>query len=168
MISRFFKFEIPKMGPCCVHCRMKWDDGAVCHSSIYEGPEGHWIRQDVCHLCQEYLLRNSEERFFWQARVAAKPKKEMPSFEPINKAIELLRCSLTDNRVSAGEAFVLALFLKRKKKLIEKKEIVSPSGEICVLYEDPCSDEAFAIPKLNLDSLEVEKIQQELKLKFSA
>lgn len=167
MISRFFKFEIPKINSVCTYCGKKWEEGAICYSSIYEESEGHWKRCDACESCQPQLSENAEDRFFWQSRIVPKTKKEAPPMEPIHKALEMLRCGLTDNALSAGEAFVLALFLKRKKKLIEKKEIHSSTGETCILYEDPCSEEAFAIPKINYESIEVQKIQDELKLKFS-
>ncbi len=172
-MNRFIKLEIPKMRPICLHCQTKWSQDMICNSFVYEDIEGKWIRQDACDLCWQAQSKKrgddpiSSERFYWKSKVNLKAKSDLPQIEQMDKPLELLRSLLsTANESSKGEAFVLALFLKRKKKLSERKEISQSDGETFILYEDLFSQEVFTVPKVSLNTLQVDKIQQELKLKI--
>jgi hypothetical protein len=84
------------------------------------------------------------------------------------RALCLLKEALTrEGADDQAEAFVLALYLARKRLLILRQELVTEDHIPRLLYEIPAVEEMLCVRKLALDDSQAKKIQQTLAIKFS-
>lgn len=138
---------------------------------IYENSEGGWLRRDICDGCwkeedkkAQFLAEKPEIYFLWKSKIPVVPPKSPADSTVVEKLFEMLRLALAgDSEVQQAEAFILAMLLKRKKKLIERKEFKPAGGVSCLLYEDTDTQEIFSVPKVGLEKLEVHKIQDQIQ-----
>lgn len=169
-VKSAFQIEIPKRGNLCHFGKELLVPGSDIYSTLREGAnEGSYERQDFCQSCWEKLLRenNSDFRISWRSRIPLKkgvsdlPKQRDARAMYLLK--EALKCNEADDH---AEAFILALYLARKRIIYFRQDLVLEDGHPASIYEIAETEEMLCIRKMSLSSLEVDKIQQRLARKF--
>lgn len=154
--------EIPRRKQTCFVGQEAFETGMEYYSLINEDDAGKWIRRDFCLDCWEkWKTENlTPHDSHWKSRVQAE-KKKMP-LDHNEKALELLREALQKSCTEdQQEAFILALYLARNKKLALRSQ-----DERWMVYEVLDTEEVLLVPKLNPAALPVEKIQASLTVKL--
>jgi len=114
------------------------------------------LNKDGCPFADGYITS-------WKGTVPEKIEKEDLFKNRDEKAAQLLKESLSDDREEKREnAFILSLYLARKRLLVLRKEIQDPKQQSVVIYEDPATEEIYPVPKLTLSSLDIPAIQKRL------
>ncbi len=151
--------DIPRRAPLCALGNEPLQEGAVYYSVL----EADLQRRDYCSLCWEKV---DHQNPFWKSKVlpkAASQKRQLVDFS--RYAFILLKEALSSG--NADEAFVLALYLARKRQLILRNEI-ERGGERFFLYEVAETEEMLAVKRLDLSTLQAEQVQDALSKKFSS
>lgn len=157
MTKPLFQLDLPKRKASCSSGQEPFTSGMEYFSLLQENETGNWIRQDFCHNCWDKMPK-PRPNSFWKSRIKSDKAIPLDMKEKAEAAKEYLRESLRRGSLEDLEdAFVLSVYLLRIKKLIT----CSQEGE-CVLYEDPASGELFQVPKLDLSTLQVDKVQKRL------
>ena len=167
-----FQIEIPRRAACCAQGGEPFQKGCEYYSTLVEGAdEGQYERRDYCLKCAvEMLKENAFEnvRSLWKSAI---PPQKVPSDLPKQReaqALVLLKEALSNHGADAyAEAFVLALYLARRRRIFLRQEITLQDGKNGLIYEVAETEEMLCIPKIALSDLQVEKIQSELAKKFS-
>lgn len=167
-----FQIEIPRRAACCCHGGEPLLKGCEYYSTLVEGThEGTYERRDYCLKCATQLIKEKafeNVRSLWKSAIP--PQKE-PSDLPKQReaqALILLKEALAGNdRASYAEAFVLALYLARRRRIFLRQEMRRADGQTTLFYEVADSEEMLCIPKIALSDLQVEIVQSELAKKFS-
>ena len=164
-----FQLEIPRRSNICSAGKEPLQTGMDYYSILDEDEEGNWSRQDFCAACWEKFARNealNNTLSHWKSKVPNKKASELPT-DRSERAFVLLKEALARNAPEdREEAFVLALFLARNKKLALREEAKHSDGNIYNIYEALATEEMLAVPKLDLSTLQVEKVQQVIAQKF--
>ncbi len=155
-----FQITIPRRSNRCA----KGDDPFVPSTSYYslveEGEKGELERRDYCEACWKGV--DKDGRTYWKGRVPE--KKERAKYADLSRdarALALLRDALKGESTQ-DEAFVLALYLQRQKKLLSRKVVKEQQ-----LYEVAGTEEMIAVPVIKLSSLQVETVQKQIAEKMS-
>jgi len=159
--------EIPKRAPCCTKNGEPLLQGCHYYSVLTRGEEeGTYLRQDYCEPCwQQMELRHGSS---WRSIVPpTKSVSELPK-QRDERALYLLKETLRDlDRSGAvAEAFVLALYLARRRRIVLRQEMAREGKLPLSIYEVIETEEMIGVPKMVLAELDVEKVQQELAVKF--
>lgn len=151
-----FILQIPKRAACCSHGKEPFKEGMEYYSIIKHEKENIYVRQDYCHNC----WRESKhiEKTYWKGKIQSKETVELKSSE--ERALAYLEEILT-HEDKKQEAFILALFLVRKKMLAYRKSI-----EGFDLYEKLANEEMIAIPKITISQLDIPFLQKSLAEKL--
>lgn len=157
--------EIPKRSAHCFDQKEPLTAGMDYVSVILNDESGEkFIRQDFCLPCwqkKEKQGLSSTYKSFWKGKVPpSKAEKQVP-FHP-DQLLEWLRQALQDS-TPAGQAraFVLALFLTRKKQLFLRQE-VKVQSKPALLFEVAETEEMLTVQKIDLTITQIASIQQEL------
>lgn len=160
--------EIPKRSTCCIKHGEPFLQGHHYYSRLIRGEEeGIYLRQDYCENCWKQL--DSPQGSSWKSMVPpAKTASELPK-QRDERAIYLLKETLRDlERPGAeAEAFVLALYLARRRRLVLRQELEREGKLPLLVYEEMQKEEMIGVPKVALAELDVEKVQQELASKMT-
>jgi hypothetical protein len=162
-----FVLEIPKRSTTCYKGKETLEPGEEYYSALLEDEtKPGYVRRDYCKKCWEDALKEEGKLFksSWKAKVP--PNTKVPKIKEnyFEKAFRLLRDSMDDPE-QHGEAFLLALFLARKKKLLLRQEI-NKDGKLYYLYENPATEEMLAVRKVDLTEIQQDKIQADMARKF--
>ncbi|MCE5317837.1 MAG: hypothetical protein LLG04_10855 [Parachlamydia sp.] len=163
------QIDIPRRAQVCALGNESLGEGTQYYSALEEGPDRQVQRRDYCAACWE-KVSSKGHRAFWKSKVLLKGcKKEAPKAVDFSRyAFLLLKEALhADTEESREEAFVLALYLARKRQLI-LRNIMDRGGEIYDLYEVVATEEMLAVKKMDLSTLKTEKVQDNLAKKFSS
>lgn len=165
-----FQLEIPRRSHKCAECQTTFEPGTEYTSSILEGQDDEsWQRLDFCVVCWDRGEKSRAlkgVRTYWKSRVPQR-KKILDSQEQNDRAFELLRDALSSGDDEAqAEAFVLSLFLVRKKVLLFRQELEKDQGTLFNIYESADTEEMICVPKISLSSFQIEKVQMELARKL--
>lgn len=168
-------FNIPKRGPCCSKGGEAFHPGTEYHSILLETSQNRYQRQDFCSVCwdsctREEILHLAKSHWKAQVIVSAKqndkallPKQEHVTDEQI---LLLLKTTLASEKdEDHAEAFVLALYLARKKILILRQQF-DQEAQTIFLYEIASTEEMLPIKKIPLSELQTAAIQQRLAAKL--
>lgn len=158
--------DIPRRGHYCALGNEPLKEGTIYYSLLEEG-ETDIVRRDYCPVCWEKISIKGQ-RAYWKSRVLPKKREAHKAVDFSHYAFLLLKEALHNNTEEAQEeAFVLALFLARKRQLHLRDEIEREAGERYFLYEVAATEEMLAVKKLDLSTLKTEKVQDNLAKKFS-
>lgn len=164
-----FQVVIPKRAQHCVLGQEPFEQGAEYHSILIEDPEQQngFQRKDYCVQCWEQTsIDLGEVHSCWTSSVKEKKEKEEFSRDRDTRAMELLRVALQEESETArAEAFVLALYLTRRRLLIWRQQRQQDAHPF-LLYEVAETEEILSIPRVELSSLQVEEIQKQLASKL--
>jgi hypothetical protein len=135
------------------------------YSVLIEGEEkGLYQRHDYCAPC--WTLMDVQAQYpkmisHWKSRVPAKKLVDELPKQRDARVLALLREAILQDK-SHDEAFVLALYLARKRLIALRQEMTLPDGKPASLYEVLETEDMLCVPRLALSELQVEKVQSSL------
>lgn len=166
-----FHIEIPKRSSICVQCKKSFFSGMEFHSLLKEGiEEGIYTRQDYCVFCWEKVSQQmtlEDIRTTWKSKVPAKKAISDLPRQRDARAMYLLKEALLHNYIeNVAEAFVLTMYLARKRLIYFRKDLILEDGQEASIYEVAQTEEMLCVRKVPLSTLHIDKIQSELASKF--
>lgn len=156
------KIQIPRRHTHCAKENEVFTSGMHYHSTLIESEEEGYQRKDYCLECWNSM--EEHEGINWASQV---PQNKGPDLRDLNrdqKALELLKFAQEED--NHKEAFILALYLVRKKKMQFREEMVHEDGETYSLYEVLATEEMIPVKKIALDDLPVLEVQAEIASKL--
>lgn len=169
MTSLPFLITIPKRNSQCTGHGETLSSGMTYYSLLVEAEEVT-KREDYCEGCWEATQKHqlSHMQTHWKSKIPPRSGKEKGSKTEEELALNLLKESLSEQGKEAqSEAFVLALFLARKRYLYLRQQLKQENGKVINLYEVATTEEMIPVQKITLSELDVKRIQERLALKFS-
>lgn len=158
--------EIPRRNRTCNKAEEPLAPGTIYYSILVEEGKGYQ-RQDFCKSCWEKEMREEwvpKASGHWKAQVPAKKNSDAASQKKEERALDLLKEALA-NKVEEemAEAFILALYLARRKWLILREEIKQSKEHSLLVYEVSETEEMIAVPRpKSLSQIQVGTIQAKL------
>lgn len=149
------KLEIPRRSRKCLKGEEELAPGMEYCSALTEAEEGNYLRHDYCINCWQGLSNDEKGHTHWRSKIPQKVEETLPK-DRDDRAMVLLKQLRT---TSPQEAFVLALFLVRRKRLIWRQE-VDPDGEKFDLYEEVGTEEMIPVKKIPLTDIEIATTQK--------
>jgi len=142
--------------------------GTAYFSVVNEDAQGEYVRTDYCPNCWKTVER-TEEAIHWKGKVPDKKKRlEYADLSRDERAMAVFKDTLSSaEKEHHEEAFVLSLFLARKRYLLPRKQL-RKEETLFQLYEVGSTEEMVAVPQIDLSDLEVEKVQKRLAEKMQA
>lgn len=162
-----FLIKIPRRSSLCCVGNEPFLPEMEYMSLLKEEKDHSYIRYDYCLTCWNKLDKQTlKNGIQWLSKLSP---KEMPRPKAIHtlaeKALILLR-ELLRTEENRDEAYVLTIFLERERSIVLRKEALQLDGKKILFYEILETDEAFAIPKIDLGTLSLEEIQKRLAAKL--
>lgn len=165
-----FSQIIPRRSPRCVQNQEVLVPGADYYSVISEDDNGAFVRKDFCVACWEASAKQEclkEAKGYWKSKVPAKQIEPQRSQNREILALDLLRQALTRNTPEdQAEAFILALYLVRKRMIYMRQQLQQADGQVVTFYEVADNEEMLAVRKFPLSQLEIVTLQQRLAEKL--
>lgn len=156
-----FQIQIPRRNQRCSECEKSFAEGEKILSTLQE-EKGGWIRKDGCINC----VSPNNEGIRWISR-----HKEIDKGKPTDEGEKgwnlLLQMVKEKEFQKEEELFILALYLIRKKILIERKNPFKKEDRLWILCEHSESGEMIFIPKLDLAGLNLPAIQAQIKTRLA-
>ena len=165
-----FQIEIPKRATHCAKGGEPLLHGTEYYSILSRQENGEsYQRKDFCPSCWE-KGGHSKEISSWKSVVPQKKEAlELPKHKD-ERALFLLKEALANPESSenTAEAFVLALYLARKRLIVLRQEMLREEKVPICIYEVIETEEMLCVPKISVSNLRVEEVQAELSKKFNA
>ena len=135
-----FQITIPRRAAECAHGHEAILPGTKYYSILIEGSEKEpYERRDYCPACWHHISQGNtpiNALSAWKSKV---PEKKGVSALPKQRdarALHLLKEAVTrDDSVAHGEAFVLALYLARRRRIFLRQELKHNETGSVNLYE---------------------------------
>jgi hypothetical protein len=156
------QIEIPRRAPVCAMRQENLTPGIEYFSILSEDPHVGVIRKDYCASCWKEVAPKTD--IYWKSKIPNKVKEKLllPK-EKNQRALALLKKALADgSHQNQLRAFILALYLARKKILSAKQNICNENGAMITLYEVRENEEIILVPKFDLSSIPIEELQKDL------
>lgn len=166
-----FPVEIPRRSRICSHKEENFIPGMNYFSVLLIESENGIVRKDFCVDCWEREARKScasHAISHWKSTVSQKKiiDSEVDQTRE-ERACSLLKKTITsDSPEDAAEAFVLALYLSRKKLLHLRKEFQQNDGQLMNLYEVSDTEEMLYVKRVPLSQLQIAVVQKRLAEKL--
>jgi len=165
-----FQIEIPKRSLTCSFGQENLEPHSTYFSTINEDENGMLKRADYCAACWEANKQQlvPSVKTFWKSKIAPK-KVEANKYKNRDElALELLKEAVNRNSPEdIAEAYILALYLVRRKLLAFRQKIDREDGALFNLYEIVATEEMIAVHQIALSQLQTESLQQSLAEKLS-
>lgn len=165
-----FQIEIPKRSNACSQKQESFASGSTYFSVLTYAEDGSLKRQDFCTACWDGL-KNSPDlqaKTHWKSRVVGKKSDVDRNQDRDERALELLKDALTRNtKEDNAEAFVLALYLARRRILSYRQQMQHEDGSMVNLYEVAATEEMLCVRSVALSQLQVASLQKSLAAKLS-
>jgi len=165
-----FQIEIPRRASACLERGESFISGMRYHSAIVLTEEqGVVERRDYCEKCWAQQQQKVQPHVLssWKSVVPPEKRESGLPKQRDERALYLLKEVLkSDLSEQEGEAFVLALYLSRRRRLLLRHDINIEGGRVASLYEVADTEEMLCVPKVPLSDLQVEAVQCELAKKF--
>lgn len=160
--------EIPKRSGCCKQNGEPFLPGQHYYSVLTreEGEETAYVRHDYCDSCWQQI--KSKHGISWNSMVPIKKQEsELPKRRD-ERALYLLKETLRDleREGASAEAFVLALYLARRRLIVWRQEYERKGKPPISIYEVMESEEMLGVPKIALSELHIEHTRQQLAQKL--
>lgn len=164
------KLEIPRRHPRCLEGDHPFNPGDQCFTAI-SFRSSAWHRQDLCESCWNVLKGRglpSTVTSYWQTTVPKEKTERTLPKQKEERALVLLKEAVSAHCPARDrEAFILALFLARKKQLHLRQEI-EQLGEIIYLYESSMTEELIPVKKIALTPSDIGLLQKHIADLLSA
>lgn len=160
---------IPRRSNGCTTCGATFQAGETLVSTLVpkEEEEG-FQRKDVCQSCWEQSNAATTSHSQWRSVVAAKDSKEEKVPQSLQERLmTLFRERLQEGASAEGsqQAYLFALYLERLGMVQKCREVKTAAAGV-EIFEVGATGESFQLPKLDLASLEVSKLQEQLLLQL--
>lgn len=157
---------IPRRSRHCMACKETLCPGAEYTSVLTEDDKkGALQRHDFCFRCWDDE-RIEQLKSIWKAVV---PEKKSAAKDPeghYDEVLDLMRDEMEkDTEQSKGYAFVLALYLTRKRQIALRQEI-DFEGQQAYIYEVLNTEEILCVKNMTLTLDRLQGIQETLIDKF--
>lgn len=169
-----FQLQIPKRAAHCMKGGEPLMQGSDYYSSLMRKEnEEVYQRLDYCPACWE---RASDPSFVkypnssWKSTVPFKKKTEPLTKSRDDRALHLLKeaLSLPESSEALAEAFILTLYLARRRFIFLRQEMKREGKFPLCIYEVAETEEMLFVQKISISHLSIEKVQLELAKKFNA
>ncbi|KIC76612.1 hypothetical protein DB41_FI00220 [Neochlamydia sp. TUME1] len=165
------KIEIPKRAAHCMH----GNEPLIPEMEFYSillFQEEEYQRKDFCLACWEKFAKedfSTTAKTAWKAKVVSKKEKEEISFKTRDeKAFYLLKNLLqSPSEEEWAEAFILALYLARRKIIYLRQELPQENGSVVAIYEVAATEEMWAVKRKPLSSSDIKALQVKIAEKLS-
>lgn len=163
----YFQLEIAKRAPQCAACSEAFQPKQKYYSQILEKDEGELFRRDFCIKCWDSVYGKEQIITAWQGVVPIELEKKDEFLSRDQKAMALIKEMIADDTPENRQyAFILGLYLARKRHISLRKEVALKDGRKALLYEVLETEEMLSVPKMELSHLEIETIQKALAPKL--
>lgn len=150
-----FPAKIPRRSRSCCREGEKLVPGMSYHSIITETGE----REDYCCKCWKEVKEN-HHGIQWKSEIPTREKEEIAFGEEEETLIEKLQeASQEESTESEKKAFVIALYLTRKKILSLRQKMLQENGDF-YLYEVTSTEEMIWVKKVDLTTLDPAQIPE--------
>lgn len=162
-MKTYFNIEIPKRNSSCSSGQEPFTSGSEAYSLIVEGEEG-FVRYDYCPACWKAIEDSAEVKdaiTSWKS-VIPDVKQEKELFLSRDEAALALFKKIASSELEEErqQAYILSLFLARRRRLYQRKEMTHQNGILYLVYEFADTEEAICIQKYELSNLPIENIQK--------
>lgn len=148
--------DIPRRSNCCQKCNNAFRPNDLYFSMLFKT-----CRQDFCQSCWNDFDR-SNCLCYWKASVPIRKCSINPPLSKQDRYLSLLKGAIEHN---SDEAYLLALYLVRKKVLLSRKEYLQ-GADIFSLFEIASTEEMLTIKKASLSDGNLEALTSGLALKL--
>lgn len=160
-----FLIEIPKRSKVCVEGQEPFSPDTEYYSLLRQ-ENGILQRFDYCERCWKRL--ELKEKTYWKGRIPAEHWSDQPAQSRDELVLNCLKEMLAQTgQEEREEAFVLGLYLARKKLLTFRQQLKHNDGSIFLLYELLETEEILSIPDIRLAGLNIKHIQRRIATKLS-
>lgn len=164
----YFQIEVPKRANICFQGQEALTPGMEYFSLLLEDPEAGLVRHDFCPGCWSKALITDLVKLHWKSKVPQKKAVVMLNAQDRDERVmevfrELLQAGTEE---SSAEAFILALYLARRKIIYLRQEKLQPDGAVVLLYEVADTEEMLFVKRVTLSKVQVEQVQQEIAKKL--
>lgn len=162
-MKHYFNIDIPKRHSQCSHAEEKLIPGEEMYSAIFEEEES-FARKDYCSQCWAELRNDTAIRdavTTWKSLVPDKKGAKEIFLDRDDKALALLnQFAVSEKQEEIEQAMILALYLSRKRKLYQRKEMADDKGGVTLLFEVAQTQEIIAVKKVDLQAINLDAIQK--------
>ncbi|MFT5317903.1 MAG: hypothetical protein ACI8RA_001162 [Chlamydiales bacterium] len=155
---------IPRRAGACLKCGESMEE-SVEYYSILDSSEDYPQRFDYCIPCWGKGAKAEsagDSRTYWKSKVPLKKTRQEVTLTKDEKALELLEELVSSvQSEDANLAFVLALYLVRRKKIVKRKDVKEVT-----IYEVLETEEIIAVKKVDVTVLPIVDIQKQIDLKL--
>lgn len=163
--KRHGPWAIPSRGRSCVRGGEPFAAGMEICSLLSTDDQEGFRRSDYCVACWalESPTRALEGTTYWRSVLPERQQVEQGAVaERSEQVLDWLRDALArGDGVGARQAYVLALYLVRLRKLVRRQN-VTRDGNPFTLYEMVDGEEAMLVPMVTLSSAEVDELHRDL------
>jgi len=160
-----FQIEIPRRSAACTLGGEAFAPGMEYYSVLKEDPfsKNAYARMDYCLACWSQLPKGESYLSAWKSSVPQKKEaSELPKKRD-ERALYLLKEALaTDLPEAHAEAFVLSIYLARRRYIFLRQELQMENGKVSSLYEVAHTEEMIGVPKFSISELPLDVIQKKL------
>lgn len=162
MTFPFLQVNIPKRSTLCAAGQETIEPGSIYYSILVE--ENQEIsRRDFCSSCWAKFesSKTLPAEIYWKSKAIVQKKEKAKPQDRETRALEFLKEALHLNSAAAkSEAFILALFLARRRWLYLRQQIMQEDGQRLFLYEVAATEEMLAIPRIALSPADIQQVQK--------
>lgn len=164
-MKSFFQIQIPKRSHCCQTCQALFKPSQEIISLLDVNEDDEWMRVDFCLQCK---AEERGDRTLWKSRIAKKGEVTLQeTTDEAERALPLLLKLVSSEQIEEQEeAFMLAIYLTRKKWLAQRKDTLKRDGRQFVLFEQLDNNDMILVPKIDPFKLSIPAIQKRLKMKL--
>lgn len=165
-MTKVFQIEIPRRSKKCAKGEEEFAPGDHYFSILIDNQENGFCRSDFCIDCWEIakLERVDQIDSYWKSRVSSISSMRNMEIQRTRdeKAFDLLRQALQNETLEGEEdAFLLALYLARRRLLALRKEKKKDNVHLCI-YEAIETEEMLCVKKMHISSERIVKAQERL------
>lgn len=160
--TRAFQWAVPKRTGVCEASGEPLQAGSTVYSFVYETEEG-WLRKDYSEAGWDSVGKDACTELagvHWKSTLPMPEKKPEKPEDRDRRAVEVLK-ALAHQPETVADAFILSLFLRRRRRLLLKKVFKKEDKEFH-LFEIAGSSEIVPIQQVELSAIETESVQRRL------
>ncbi len=168
-MKTFFGIEIPKRNSQCAKAQEELKPGSEVFSVISQGDEA-FLRDDYCSDCWKTIQNDeliNQAITHWRSITPEKKEQKELFLDRDQKALHMLKeMASSEAEEEQHQAYILALYLARRRQIYQRKEFQNEEGEWAVLYEVAGSHEIIPVRRFEFSELGIEGLQRSIAKKL--